>query len=192
MKRAFLMAMLLLGVTQSAVAAGPAQWTWEAGKQTNNGSITVKSVSGGSTYSGTQNPTGAVARTNQSAVTQPPTVVIQATGGSAGSCVGITRTSYGGNLGGLSGADAKCVAEFGTGWRMGTLVEVAGCLNVLPNLQSSGPWVHGQGAGTSNCGSWNSTNSDEYGGTLLTASGTVGATQVACSGNRGITCVKLP
>ncbi len=191
MKHLLIVAMSIL-LAPGAIAAGTPQWTWEAGKQTNNGSITVKSVSGGSTYSGTQNPTGAVARTNQSAVTQPPTVVIQATGGSAGSCVGITRTSYGGNLGGLSGADAKCVAEFGTGWRMGTLVEVAGCLNVLPNLQSSGPWVHGQGAGTSNCGSWNSGDSGDNGGTLFTASGTVGASQVACSGNRGITCVKLP
>lgn len=61
-----------------ALAAGP-QWTWEAGKQTNNGAITLKSTNGSTTYSGTQNPTGAVAKTNQSAVTQPPTVIIQAT-----------------------------------------------------------------------------------------------------------------
>jgi hypothetical protein len=61
--------------------AGPPQWTWEAGKQTNNGAITIKSMNGGTTYSGTQNPTGAVAKTNQNAVTQPPTVVIQATSG---------------------------------------------------------------------------------------------------------------
>jgi len=64
----------------SAMAAPAAQWTWEAGKQTNNGAITIKSVSGGSSYSGTQNPTGAVAKTNQNAVTQPPTVILQATG----------------------------------------------------------------------------------------------------------------
>lgn len=70
---------LLLGLVQQA-SAEP-QWAWEAGKQTNNGAITIKSVSGGATYSGTQNPTGAVAKTNQSAVTQPPTVIIQATGG---------------------------------------------------------------------------------------------------------------
>ncbi len=82
MKRGPFIAMLL-SVAQSAAASGPAQWTWEAGKQTNDGSITIKSVSGETTYSGTQNPTGAVAKTNQSAVTQPPTVIIQATGGGA-------------------------------------------------------------------------------------------------------------
>jgi len=60
--------------------AGP-KWTWEAGKQTNNGSIIVNSVSGSTSYNVTQNPTGAVAKTNQSASTQPPTVIIQATGG---------------------------------------------------------------------------------------------------------------
>ena len=69
----------LVGLAQQAFAEP--QWAWEAGKQTNNGAITIKSVSGGTTYSGTQNPTGAVAKTNQNAVTQPPTVIIQATGG---------------------------------------------------------------------------------------------------------------
>ena len=63
-----------------AFAAGP-QWTWEAGKQS-TGAITLKSTDGSTTYSGTQNPTGAVAKTNQTAVTQPPTVIIQATSGS--------------------------------------------------------------------------------------------------------------
>lgn len=70
----------LMAVSSVAAAAGP-QWTWEAGKQTNDGSITVRSVSGAGTYSVTQNPTGAVARTNQSAVTQPPTIILQATSG---------------------------------------------------------------------------------------------------------------
>ncbi len=63
----------------SPLAAGQ-KWTWEAGKQTSNGQIIVKSLSGSTTYSATQNPTGAVAKTNQNAVTQPPTVIIQATG----------------------------------------------------------------------------------------------------------------
>jgi hypothetical protein len=74
----------MIAITALVIAcqatAGP-QWTWEAGKQTNNGSIVVKSVSGSTTYNVTQNPTGAVAKTNQSASTQPPTVIIQATGG---------------------------------------------------------------------------------------------------------------
>jgi len=79
MRAAFVAALVALA---GPVLAGPPQWTWEAGKQTNNGAITIKSVNGGTTYSGTQNPTGAVAKTNQNAVTQPPTVIIQATGGS--------------------------------------------------------------------------------------------------------------
>ena len=76
-----LLVVLLSAVSpgQTAIAAGPAKWTWEAGKQTSNGSINVKSVSGDTTYSGTQNPSGAVARSNQTVVTQPPTVIIQAT-----------------------------------------------------------------------------------------------------------------
>ena len=70
---------LVLALTyMTSVLAGP-QWTWEAGKQTTNGAITVKSASGGGTYSATQNPTGAVAKTNQNAVTQAPTVIVQAT-----------------------------------------------------------------------------------------------------------------
>lgn len=73
--RAALAAALL--VLTTAAHAAPPQWTWEAGKQANNGAITLKSVSGATTYSGTQNPTGTAANTNQIAVTQPPTVIIQ-------------------------------------------------------------------------------------------------------------------
>lgn len=72
--------LVLLALAQTAIAAPPPQWTWEAGKQTNNGAITIKSVNGSTTYSGTQNPTGAVAKTNQNAVTQPPTIIVQASG----------------------------------------------------------------------------------------------------------------
>lgn len=77
MKRS-LKLLVLLALSQQALAMGP-QWTWEAGKQTNNGAITVKSTNGSTTYAGTQNPTGAVAKVNQNAVTQPPTVIVQAT-----------------------------------------------------------------------------------------------------------------
>lgn len=52
------------------------QWVWDTGKQNNNGSINIKSVTGGAVYAGTQNPTGAAAKLNQTAVTQPPTVVL--------------------------------------------------------------------------------------------------------------------
>jgi hypothetical protein len=58
--------------------AAPPTWTHQNGSMTSNGAITVKSLSGGS-YAGTQNPSGAVAKSNQNAVTQPPTVIVQAT-----------------------------------------------------------------------------------------------------------------
>ena len=181
-----------------AIAAGTPQWTWEAGKQTNNGSITVKSVSGGATYSGTQNPTGAVARTNQNAFTQPPTVILQATG-SSGGCLGQTRTTYnGGSLGGLSGADAKCVAEFGTGWRFASQLDIAGCMGgVVPEFGGNGPWFHQPGQ--NNCGNWN--DNGNTGGSLSKTIGGLGSTgggipvldrsEGSCGTNRSLACVKL-
>ena len=64
-------------VAHPAAAAQPG-WAHQAAGFQSNGQVTVKSLAGGS-YSGTQNPTGAVAKANQSAATQPPTVIIQAT-----------------------------------------------------------------------------------------------------------------
>jgi len=59
-------------------AAGPVDWAHQNGSVQSNGAVTVKSLSGGS-YGATGNPTGAVAKANQNAATQPPTVIIQAT-----------------------------------------------------------------------------------------------------------------
>lgn len=178
----------------SVWAAGPPKWTWEAGKQTSNGSITVKSLSGGTTYSGTQNPTGAVAKTNQNAVTQPPTVIIQATGSGGGACLAATRITYAGNLGGLTGADAKCVAEFGTGWRFASVWEMASCIGV-PATGNAAPalWAHYPGG--SNCSNWTSNDSGQ-GQTAVkfTPGGTFGAldgTGVNCGQNYAIACVKI-
>ena len=70
---------MLTGSTPAAVA-GSASWAHLNGGTTSNGSVTVKSLSGGA-YTATQNPAGAVAKASQNAATQPPTVVIQATGG---------------------------------------------------------------------------------------------------------------
>jgi len=56
--------------------------------------VTVKSLAGGS-YAGTQNPTGAVAKANQNAATQAPTVIIQATSAANSQMIpllGITST----------------------------------------------------------------------------------------------------
>lgn len=73
----------MITISCTAYAAGNSsapQWTWEAGKQTNNGAITIKSTNGSTTYTGTQNPTGSAAKVNQNAATQPPTIVMPAAG----------------------------------------------------------------------------------------------------------------
>lgn len=78
MKNKLVAAMLICATIPAFAQTGPA-WAWTAGKITNNGSVTVKSASGAATYDAVKNPIGAVVKTNQSAVTQPPTVIIQAT-----------------------------------------------------------------------------------------------------------------
>ena len=92
-------------------------WAHQAGAVHSNGAVVIKSLSGGS-YAGTGNPIGAVAKANQNASTQPPTVIIQATAG--GIQYAITEIAYAGNLGGRNGGDEKCVMEFGTGWKFAT------------------------------------------------------------------------
>lgn len=79
MKKNIIVALVATWCTAPAFAGlGPA-WAWDASKITNNGSVQIQSTNGSSTYNAVQNPTGAVAKTNQSALTQPPTVIIQAT-----------------------------------------------------------------------------------------------------------------
>ncbi len=178
----------------SVWAAGPPKWTWEAGKQTSNGSITVKSLSGATTYSGIQNPTGAVAKTNQNAVTQPPTVIIQATGGGGGACLAATRVTYSGNLGGLTGADAKCAAEFGTGWRLATIWDMASCTGVPATGNAAPPlWAHYPGGG--NCSTWTSNDSGQnHTAVKFSSGGYYGAldgTGVSCGQNYALACVKI-
>jgi len=70
----------LAAVLALPAAAGPVDWAHQNGSVQSNGAVTVKSLSGGS-YSATGNPSGAVAKANQNAATQPPTVIIQATAG---------------------------------------------------------------------------------------------------------------
>ncbi len=177
--------------------AAAQKWTWEAGKQTSNGQITVKSLSGSTTYSGTQNPTGAVAKTNQNAVTQPPTVIIQATGG-GGACVAKTRTRYAGNLGGVSGADAKCAAEFGTGWRFADLFSASSCISIPIDTSVSTyelPWYWAGGDGALSCNNW--TNNDSgTNGTYLSkqiSSGVyfLGPAVRGCDNPWPLLCVKM-
>jgi hypothetical protein len=71
-------AFTFVGATISASSSGQAAWAHQNGSLQSNGSISIKSLSGGS-YAGTVNPAGAVAKVSQSAVTQPPTVIVQAT-----------------------------------------------------------------------------------------------------------------
>lgn len=74
---------------------------------TSNGSVTVKSLSGG-TYTATQNPSGAVTRSSQNAATQPATVIIQATSSaSAQQCYG---------KGAAGGTIAAAAVTCGTGY----------------------------------------------------------------------------
>ena len=57
------------------------QWTFQGGKQTNNGSVSVRSVDGSTSQAATQNPTGAAAKVNQTAVTQPPVAAVKRSAG---------------------------------------------------------------------------------------------------------------
>jgi hypothetical protein len=65
-------------LTVAAPAAAQPAWAHQVPGFQSNGAITVKSLAGGF-YGGTENPIGAVAKANQSAVTQPPTIIVQAT-----------------------------------------------------------------------------------------------------------------
>ncbi len=80
MKRLLLKTTLAFGIfLAAAIPLGAQQWVFQGGKQTNNGSVTVRSVDGSTSQAATQNPTGAAAKVNQTAVTQPPVMVMQAT-----------------------------------------------------------------------------------------------------------------
>lgn len=80
MKAGKLFAVATLALTL-ATPSFAQQWAWENGQQSINGSISVKSLNGGGSQNVVQNPTGAVAKVDQSAVTQPPTIIVQQTGG---------------------------------------------------------------------------------------------------------------
>ena len=97
---------VMLLIYAQTVSAQP-QWTWDTGKQNNNGSINIKSVTGGAVYAGTQNPTGAAAKLNQTAVTQPPTVVL-ATASLPIRAVGSTCATI------TTGSGAEQIADEGT------------------------------------------------------------------------------
>ena len=134
------------------VAAGPVDWAHQNGSVQSNGGVTVKSLSGGS-YSATGNPRGAVAKANQNAATQPPTVVIQATSGNAQ--FALTTNSYTGDLGGKAGADAKCAAEYGGGWKFATAGQL---VTAPPYIAGYQFWVHANNS----CVGWTNATNGQY------------------------------
>lgn len=71
----------------AAGQTGPGSaWAWQGGKVSHNGSVQLKSANGTATYNAVQNPTGTMVKSNQSALTQPPLVVVQAITGSKVPC----------------------------------------------------------------------------------------------------------
>jgi hypothetical protein len=91
-RKASVLAGLILAAVTAPAAAGAVNWAHQGSGLQSNGAVTVKSLAGGS-YAGTQNPAGAVAKANQNAATQPPTVIIQATG--SGYAESIPLLNYG-------------------------------------------------------------------------------------------------
>jgi hypothetical protein len=73
------MSTLLAIATLVPASATPIGWAHQTGGFPGNGAVTVKSLAGG-LHEGWQNPTGAVVKPNQNAVTQTPTVIVQASG----------------------------------------------------------------------------------------------------------------
>ena len=128
---------------------------------------------------------------------------IQLAGGGVPTYLGVTPTTYTGNLGGYTGANAKCVTGFGTGARMMT-VEDSKKIGRTTNYPGNG-WIDCEesmfikaddstwrcgpaSSGTPsafNCGSYTSTS---YTGTNISETGVLG--QQSCGGSIGIHCVK--
>ena len=97
----------MLAGSAPAAVAGSTSWAHQAGSLSSNGSVTVKSIAGGS-YSATQNPSGAIAKANQVAATQPPTVIVQATASLPIKAVGDACTAS------TSGSSPNQAADEGT------------------------------------------------------------------------------
>jgi hypothetical protein len=150
-------------VAAAAPAGAQPAWAHQSPSFQSNGAVTVKSLSGGA-YGGTDNPTGTVAKVNQSAITQPPTVIIQATS-SAVPQIAATVAAHDGNLGGIAGANAMCVAEFGAGWKMASVGRVTAA--TAPPIYNY-YWVNPPSTSSATCNGWtNGTNG--YAGTILTS-----------------------
>ena len=117
-------------------------------------------------------------------------VAVAAAGGGGSVVCAATRTAYTGDLGGLSGADNKCVQEFGTGWKfahfntvlMSSGNLVAGNAGYGPTYSANPTWAHypsGQ-----NCSNWTSSDSSMFGTNL------VGTGNWPCNNPYSIACCK--
>ena len=79
--------MALLAIASAGRAnAWQSYWAHQDSNFVRNGAITVKSLSG-STYIGSQNPTGSTSKANQNAATQAPTVIVQSSVSVPETCV---------------------------------------------------------------------------------------------------------
>lgn len=68
--------LLIASAAMAHAQSSSPQWVWSAGKQTNDGSVTVKSLrSPGATMTGKRNPTGTAVDQQSNATVQPPVVM---------------------------------------------------------------------------------------------------------------------
>jgi hypothetical protein len=149
-KHAFAAAAVAIAFAALPAAAQPG-WAHKGPDFNINGAITLQ-TRGGDSVTATQNPVGAVAKANQSAATQPPTVIIQATASSTPILM-MTAVTYTGNLGGVAGADAKCVAEFGASWKFAEIGKLQ--VGVAPTGEVLA-WIHD--AASNSCQGWTSSS----------------------------------
>ena len=132
---------------------------------------------------------------------------IQLAGGGAPTYLGVTPTTYNGNLGGYTGANAKCVTAFGTGARMMSLSDAVR-LGRATNYSASGwidcraemsAWVStylyytcgeavSYGDQNSDCSKYTWTGSTTNSAFNITATGNVSTSR--CNIPNGIHCVK--
>lgn len=117
--------------------------------------------------------------------------VVAAGGGGGGSATcGTTRTIYNGDLGGFSGADAKCVADFGPGWRFATWGNLASGLRMQHPNGSINGWVIQYGvnvdAPAHTCAGWSSGESSMNG--TVYAIGNFGSAPNGCMARYPIWC----
>jgi hypothetical protein len=113
---------------------------------------------------------------------------IQLAGGSKTTYLGATTTKYNGNLGGYTGANVKCVAEFGAGARMMTAVDF---YHIAGTQTYTNGWLNNYGANyvyAQSCYDWRNETSAAYG--IIYESSSTGFATILCNVMNSIHCVK--